>query len=321
MSSDSDWRRRFVSGAPEAEVDRLRKEVSGGHAAASSSDELPAEVRAALSMLAAPPGPDDLDRLRARIAEDLEAPSSAPVRRFGWRVAVVAAAAGLVIGLGLGRAVGRIGGANVGPVALEVPAGATTLVQLADGVTFHVNSASTLAYRVAGRTVEVELDGEAFFSVAEGSRHDLRVITEAGEVRDIGTEFNVLARDGRVRVTVAEGAVELGASGRVVRVEAGEESWAEAGSQPAEPRKADLAMARAWREGIVMIRDEPLGAAAAELERRYGVPFEVAEALRDRRITATIRARTPDGAATVVCMTVRARCEPAGEGWRISPRR
>jgi|GEM_PF-759155 len=277
-----------------------------------------------LSAAPAPP-PGLWERVRAQLGEGggAERPEvELPVRRWRrWWRRPLAAAALITLGLMPGLFWPRLRAAMNGPaeVVIETPAGSMTTVALTDGVTVQLNAASRLTFQQRGdaRVTEVRLDGEAYFVVPHDPGRLFKVVTNAGVVRDIGTEFNVRARDGGVVVTVAEGEVELEAVGQVVRVRAGEESSARIGRAPTPARPTDLAASQAWLEGTAVFRDETLGAIAAELERRHGVPFIVAPSLRETRVTATIRGRTAEAAAQVICSVVAARCKPAGEGWVI----
>lgn len=276
------------------------------------------------------PPPGLWERVRSEIAEGrkLEAEWNGGGRstraRLTWWRGPLAAAALVMLGLAPGLLWPRLQaklGSRGQEVVIETPAGAMTTVALSEGITVRLNAASKLTFRQEGGHVgEVRLDGEAYFTVPHDPKRLFRVVTSAGVVRDIGTEFNVRARDGAVAVTVAEGEVELEAVGRAVRVQAGEESSARIGSPPTPARPADLAANQAWLEGAAVFRNQTLGVIAAELERRHGVPFIVAPSLRETRVTATIRGRTAEAAAQVICSVVAVRCRAAGEGWVIGDR-
>jgi len=266
-----------------------------------------------------PPPPDLWQRVRRRIREA----DSASRRAHPW-LRYAAAVAMLATGMGAGRLWPHLQDAfqaGPGPTVIEVPAGATSNVELPGEILVRLNAASRLEFEAKqGRVTDVRLDGEAYFAVPHDPSRELRVITAAGVVRDIGTEFNVHARDTTVTVTVIEGEVELAAAGAAVRIAAGQTSSARSGSPPAPATAADVFAARAWLEGLSVFRNERLEVIATELERRYATPFEVAPELRDTRLTATIRARTAEEAARAICSGVGATCRAVDGGWRIGTR-
>ena len=137
---------------------------------------------------------------------------------------------------------------------------------------------------------------------------------------DLGTEFNVRARNDRVDVVVTEGVVALEGEGRTVTVEAGRKARAVAGSPPSDPEPAS-ASAIAWTEGRLVAVDEPLAEIAAEFSRRYGVRVTVRPELAAARATVTI-GRTADARAAIqaICAAVAARCTETGGGWTIEKR-
>lgn len=63
---------------------------------------------------------------------------------------------------------------------------------------------------------EVNLDGEAFFSVTHGSRFD--VLTPAGTISVLGTQFNVKNRPGYFEVICYEGRVEVESAGEIIQL-------------------------------------------------------------------------------------------------------
>src|SRR5699024_1177303 len=80
---------------------------------------------------------------------------------------------------------------------------------LDDGTSVVLNSASALKYpsRFDGSTREIELEGEAFFSVARDESKPFLVHTTEATVQVLGTKFNINAypRKQKVEVVVAEG--------------------------------------------------------------------------------------------------------------------
>ncbi len=269
----------------------------------------------------APDPPPGLANLLGQI--DAEERAAATRRRRGWAVPLRAAAV-LVIGLGLGLLWPRVRDPFLPaspPVVLEVPDAATAALELPGGIRVRLNAATRLTYlETRGRVEDVSLEGEAFFQVEHDPSLPFRVHTAAGVISDLGTEFNVRARNDRVDVVVTEGVVALEGEGRTVTVEAGRKARAVAGSPPSDPEPAS-ASAIAWTEGRLVAVDEPLAEIAAEFSRRYGVRVTVRPELAAARATVTI-GRTADARAAIqaICAAVAARCTETGGGWTIEKR-
>lgn len=274
----------------------------------------------------APGGHGDWEELEARI-DRLEAwrerrpPELQPrrARRSGWRMPLQAAAV-LLVGVGLGWFAPRLrdlhGSGQVAKVV--VPAGSQVVLELPGGVGVRLNSASELSYKPSRDVREVQLEGEAFFTVPEGAGRNLLVHTEAGVVRDLGTEFNVRARSGRTAVVVTTGRVALESPLGEVALAAGEESSMAVGKAPAAPAPASLDPVTGWLSGRLVYYDESLAEVAAELERRYGIAIRVAGALHNTRLAVSIDAQTEANAAVrLVCQAVDARCGQVAGTWLI----
>lgn len=278
----------------------------------------------------APGAPVDWEELEARLDRleawrDRRPHQSQPrrARRTGWRLPLQAAAV-LLVGVGLGLLAPRLR-EYIGPdqvAKVVVPAGSQIVLQLPGGIDVRLNSATELSYKPSRDVREVHLEGEAFFTVPEGAKRNLLVHTEAGTVRDLGTEFNVRARSGRTAVVVTTGQVALESPQGVVALEAGEESAMSVGAAPAAPAPASLDPALGWLSGRLVYYDESLAEVAAELERRFGVAVRVAESLRDKRLAVSIDAQTEANAAVrLVCQAVDARCGQVAGAWLIQARK
>lgn len=106
------------------------------------------------------------------------------------------------------------------------------ILSFSNGSRIILNENSVLTYRMgAVRTIEVTLEGEAFFEAngkADGSQPAFSVNTPDGVIRDIGTKFLVTVRRNTSRVVLQEGVVEVerpglsGLSNAVFSVKKGE---------------------------------------------------------------------------------------------------
>ncbi|MHA7057296.1 FecR family protein [Aquimarina sp. M1] len=81
-------------------------------------------------------------------------------------------------------------------------------INLPDGSLALLNHNSSIKYNEDFNLRNVKLEGEAFFDVV-AHEHPFVVITDHGEVKVLGTEFNVKATTNQLEVDVKEGLVEL----------------------------------------------------------------------------------------------------------------
>lgn len=141
------------------------------------------------------------------------------------------------------------------------------LITLADGSNVELGSNTSLSvtYEPAVRRLTLH-DGEAFFAAASDPARPFIVRAGGGEIRALGTAFNVKYQRDRVVVTVIEHAVEITFGNSSVRLGPGEQlSFGNVRLSAPEP--ADLAAVEAWRRYRMFFNETPLGEAVAEIER------------------------------------------------------
>lgn len=196
----------------------------------------------------------------------------APSRRPAWQIGALAASLLLIAATGVWQ---RIGPAPVETVAYATERGQQTKLSLADGSTVLLDADSQLLvqFERGQRTVQL-LQGQALFDVAHDPSRPFVVRARDGEVRAVGTEFDVLVSDTGVDVTLIQGAVIVAPPARagardtqrrVARLAPGQQvSYHE---DLGAIRNIDPAIATAWRDGRPTYLDQPLGKVAADLSR------------------------------------------------------
>lgn len=183
--------------------------------------------------------------------------------RRGWLKQ--AAAAALVVG----------GGAAWYAAATDLFAdhrtavGERSSVTLADGsrIDLDADSALSVAFSETQRRLTLKR-GRAFFQVAKDAARPFIVTAGSGEVRALGTAFDVkLGGDGRsVRVAVSEHAVAITLAGDSLRLTEGSATdYSDRGLGATAP--ADIASLHAWRQDRLFFQDAPLGDVVADLDR------------------------------------------------------
>ena len=167
---------------------------------------------------------------------------------------------------------------------LTVPYGKRFSLKLSDGTTVELNAGSSLKYPVSFNstaTREVELNGEAFFSVSKNSQQAFKVITSELSVRVLGTRFNVSSypEDPTVAVVLIEGSVSLhpkikeapenptlltpGLKGTLTK---------DRGEIKTEPVVTDRYTS--WRDGELVFRNMSFENILKKLERHYNITIE-----------------------------------------------
>lgn len=158
---------------------------------------------------------------------------------------------------------------------LSTPKGGTYRVTLSDGTQVWLNAASTLKYpeRFIGGERAVEIEGEAYFSVAKDERRPFKVISSGQEIIVVGTEFNVSAYidDAEVKTTLVEGAVRLQveSSGEHIALLPGEQGVMTQGNL--RKRSVDPISSVAWKDGDFYFDNTPFADMMKQIERWYNV--------------------------------------------------
>ncbi len=155
---------------------------------------------------------------------------------------------------------------------LEVPAKKDYKVILADGTEVWLNAASTLRFPFAfrGNVREVEIQGEAYFNVAHNAEKPFIVRTPAGEIRVLGTAFNVNTYEpGRITASLVRGSIKaVGAASEAVLLPGQAAAWGKEG--------ADIAVGRfkqaevlAWMQGEYYYNGASLSELSKAIRRMY----------------------------------------------------
>jgi transmembrane sensor len=255
-------------------------------------------------------------------SEPLLAPAKTVKASVGRRVALAAA---IVLSIGLiASSVWLVRQSYVPVYSTEI--GEQRRVVLADGSVVELNTSSTVRVRFNEKSRTIYLDsGEAFFSVAQDAARPFRVISDAAEVRALGTQFNIYRQSGRTVVTVVAGRVMARAQdeGAAAPIELGAgEAVSIAGPRSESPRSAraapaDARVATAWRMRRLIFNDEPLADAVAEFNRYNRQQLVVADAdLASERISGVFDADQPQALVKFLAQQGNVRSRPI-EGSRL----
>jgi len=174
---------------------------------------------------------------------------------------------------------------------LTTPRGGQYQVELPDGSKVWLNAASSLRFPTAftGRERRVEVEGEAYFEVAENKAKPFIVSTNGTEIQVLGTHFNVMAyRDETLlKTTLLEGAVKVVGNGSVI-LKPGQQSQLFANSRIKVVSDVNLEEVMAWKNGYFHFEGVDFETASKQLSRWYDV-----EVVCDRKVDDFLYAEIP----------------------------
>jgi len=211
---------------------------------------------------------------------------SAPLSRRAWLFPSVAAAAALVLSIGLWTQIS--GQAAVQTYRTEDASRALTL---SDGTQVYLNRHSDVTVRMKGDSRSVTLDdGEAAFDVAHDATRPFVVTASGRQIRVLGTAFNVLNHDDRFSVSVERGivAVTPASSRTPVRLTVGQKID-QTGDAASVLSRIDPARASTWRQGVLIYRNAPLAEVADDLSRYLDKPVTLSPSAQPLHFTGALR--------------------------------
>jgi transmembrane sensor len=145
-------------------------------------------------------------------------------------------------------------------------------IVLSDGTRVALGAASRLEVMMQRDRRELTLaSGEAAFSVVHDTSRPFVVHVGDRDLRDVGTEFDVVRENGMIRVAVREGMVAVTRPGidRSLSLGPGSSLRHKEGSSDTVVMAANPEEAFSWRTGRLIYRDRPLSEVVADLTR-YG---------------------------------------------------
>lgn len=171
---------------------------------------------------------------------------------------------------------------------VEVPKGGEYHVSLADGTKVWFNEETKLRFPVTfvGATRDIYLEsGEIYLDVERDETHPFIVHTVNGDVRVLGTEFNVKSNpDHSVVTTLVEGKVQVNREKAEVILHPNQQAVVGTVSSPISVENVDVEEFVSWKNNIFYFKDEELETILDKLADWYGfvVFYESPEAKRER---------------------------------------
>ncbi|AEG01266.1 FecR family protein [Methylomonas methanica] len=176
------------------------------------------------------------------------------------------------------------------------------LVRLEDGSTVLLNTNSSLSVDYAADARTVSLSGEAYFSVTGNPDRPFTVHTAGGEVRALGTAFDVKQIGDDLTITVYEHAVRvaLKQGETVERLQEGQRVSSHGGHVDA-LESVNLRQTAAWQRRQLVFAGQPLAQVVEELNRyRKGRIVIFGQDLAEHRVTGVFDTHEPEQALATI---------------------
>ncbi len=180
-------------------------------------------------------------------------------------------------------------------VEINAPDGARVEFFLPDSSKGWLNSGSKLKYpAVFNKERKVELTGEAWFNVKHLNNSGFVVGVPDMNIKVLGTQFNVSSYPGDAftDVTLEKGKVEVNGKAATFNqiLSPNQKIIFNRETRSLNLVKVDASRFSAWKEGYLIIDNEPLGQVVGRLERWYNVEIIIQdEALKNYRFKATFK--------------------------------
>ena len=222
--------------------------------------------------------------IKASVEDALKRSEPRAGRRPGWSIKPALRAM-----LGLTGAAILLGGGYLAtaPRGYTTEVGEQRTLQLSDGSTLMLDTASKVTVAISGKRRELRLvRGQAMFDVAHDPARPFVVVAGDTSITALGTRFDVRREQDGARVTLLRGAVEVRAAAK-----SGERTWRLSpgqglSTQQLTPKVAsiDTEAATSWTRRQLIFRGVPLGEAVAEVNRydRAKIELDIGEMAEDR---------------------------------------
>jgi ferric-dicitrate binding protein FerR (iron transport regulator) len=169
----------------------------------------------------------------------------------------------------------------------------TTELTLPDGtlVTLNENSRVSFPEKFSETRRTVHMEGEAFYEVKKDANRPFVILTSQCEIRVLGTAFNLraYAKEGFTEVQVADGLVKMRVTDTesAIKLERGAKGLFDHKGKMLRKTQSGATNPGSWKFQNLHFENTPLNQVLADLERHFGIDFEIENAnkLSDCRFT------------------------------------
>lgn len=177
--------------------------------------------------------------------------------------------------------------------------GKSEMITLADNSKVSLNAKSTLKYsNIFQYKRTLQLDGEAFFEVEKGS--PFTVETALGNVRVLGTKFNVIAIQDFFEVMCYEGKVQVTQNEKSAILTQGESVRFYHGT--VENWSTETTLKPTWIIGESSFSKVPMRYVIEQFKKQYNVEVEYPKTIENIKFTGTFTHKEPTVALQTICL-------------------
>lgn len=157
---------------------------------------------------------------------------------------------------------------------ISTPRGGEYKIILPDGTKVWLNAQSSITYPIyfSGNERIVKMQGEAYFEVAKNEAMPFKVLSDAVEIKVLGTHFNVMAYadEHAVKTTLLEGSVKI--NDRLLKP--GQQAQTTKTNGYTSISNVNTEDVIAWTNGRFSFRDENIQSIMKKISRWYDVDVE-----------------------------------------------
>ncbi|WP_372947270.1 FecR domain-containing protein [Mariniphaga sp.] len=168
---------------------------------------------------------------------------------------------------------------------LEIPAGMRSEFYLPDSTKVYLNSKTSLSYPLVFNNSirQVRLSGEAYFEVAENKEVPFIVNTGRINIEVTGTEFIATRypHEELTEIVLVEGGINLfqgdyhTTKKDIIQLKPGEKAICMESENKLAVDKVNTAKYKAWKEGLLVFRDDPMPDVVRRLNRWFNVDIQL----------------------------------------------
>ncbi len=206
--------------------------------------------------------------------------------------------------------------------------GEQRLIKLEDGSEIKLNTDSSIHVEYSEAKRFLILDkGEAFFKVASNRARPFVVNVGDGTVTAVGTAFGINRTAGNIEVTVLEGIVsvkeketqpQIKPESRLVKAD---ERLTLDKQGLSEVRSANATQYLAWKDSLLVLENQPLPTALAELNRYLDTPVDATHpSLARLKVSGTFSLQTPESTLAALVTTFNLSQDDSGDRPRLYAR-
>lgn len=189
--------------------------------------------------------------------------------------------------------------APVGNNKLTTSRGGQYMLTLPDGTRVWLNAASSFTYptRFSGKERRVEIEGQAYFEVAEDPDQPFVVKVKGAFIRVLGTHFDIMAypEEKEIQTTLVSGSIRVARGTAEKIIAPGEQAfWADSAASGLSVRHAiDIQQVIAWKTGFFEFDNTDLPTIMRQIGRWYDVDIRYKRAPDDRTFGGRINRNLP----------------------------